>query len=191
MIIKQIKFKKMKTKYSFRKKEDMSLKSFFICWLIIILLICIDFYTKHSIQNYFGFYELTEVVKNFVSIYVMYHLGTEMLVFGTHFYHLALCLFLFSALSVVLIFKIPKLLKIGITLIVAGAISNFLETVIYGKVIDFIFLTNDTFGLPIIFNVADIYVFLGIIVAGISSLQSSYYIIKGKYFAFKNKNTSI
>jgi signal peptidase II len=172
----------MKTKYSFRKKEDMSLKSFLLCWIIIVILIGLDFYTKYSIQNYFGFYELTEVVKNFVSIYVMYHLGSDMLVFGEHSYHLALCLFLFLALSSVLVFKAPKLLKIGITLIVAGAMSNFLETILYGKVIDFIFLTNDTFGLPIIFNVADIYVFFGILIAGISSLFSSFFIIKERLF---------
>lgn len=54
--------------------------------------------------------------------------------------------------------SLTKIQKVGFSLIFGGAISNLLERIWLGYVTDFIFLSNG------VLNLADVFIFLGIIV---------------------------
>lgn len=58
--------------------------------------------------------------------------------------------------------EIDKKLKIGLLLILSGGISNLLERLWYGHVVDYIYISNG------VLNIADFYIILGMIIVFIS-----------------------
>ena len=59
-------------------------------------------------------------------------------------------------------FSLHTIEQLGITIFISGALGNFWERVIFGKVTDFISISGFGYQFPI-FNIADICIFIGII----------------------------
>lgn len=62
----------------------------------------------------------------------------------------------------VFLFNSPKKIRIPLTLIAAGASGNILDYFIYGHVVDMFYFIFFRYSFPI-FNVADIFIFLGVV----------------------------
>ena len=59
--------------------------------------------------------------------------------------------------------------KISLSLIIAGGLSNFIDRIIRGKVIDYIDISAMIYKFPI-FNIADVFIILGFIIFAITVL---------------------
>tara|TARA_Y100000590_G_C15707241_1_gene1009082 strand:- start:2103 stop:2555 length:453 start_codon:yes stop_codon:yes gene_type:complete len=146
--------------------------------IIVITLILIDFFSKKIIFNYI---ELNQII--FINPFLDFtHIHNYGISFGLFAGTLPawLIALLGIIITIFLYFWMIKtdneIEKIGILLIISGAISNIGDRILNNYVLDFIFLHYNNFYWPA-FNFADIYISIGIILVIIES-----------YRMFKKKN---
>ena len=140
--------------------------------LIVILLIFSDFFSKkiifHSIElnkliSIVPFFDLTHI-HNYGIAFGLFSglISSKMIILITSVVTIAIIYLLIQASNTVE--------KWGLTLIIAGAISNIFDRAINNYVLDFIYLHYKDFYWPA-FNFADIYISVGVFIVVLQLLK--------------------
>ena len=144
--------------------------------LILILLVSFDIVTKNLVFNYIDLYDFIPILF-FLELTHIHNFGVS---FGLLSGIVAPWILILIGLLVVgfityLMFNSNDLLeKWGLFIIISGAISNIIDRIINGYVIDFIYLHISNYYWPA-FNFADIYITFGIIMILIKLVQEMIY----------------
>ena len=145
---------------------------------ILILLVSFDIVTKNLVFNYIDLYDFIPILF-FLELTHIHNFGVS---FGFLSGIVSPWILIFIGLLVVgfityLMFNSRDLLeKWGLFIIISGALSNIIDRIINGYVIDFIYLHISNFYWPA-FNFADIYISIGILMVIINIINK-----------FKNNN---
>ena len=145
---------------------------------ILILLVSFDLLTKNLVFNYIDLYDFIPILF-FLELTHIHNFGVS---FGFLSGIVSPWILIFIGLLVVgfityLMFNSRDLLeKWGLFIIISGALSNIIDRIINGYVIDFIYLHISNFYWPA-FNFADIYISIGILMVIINIINK-----------FKNNN---
>ena len=145
---------------------------------ILILLVSFDLLTKNLVFNYIDLYDFIPILF-FLELTHIHNFGVS---FGFLSGIVSPWTLIFIGLLVVgfityLMFNSKDLLeKWGLFIIISGALSNIIDRIINGYVIDFIYLHISNFYWPA-FNFADIYISIGILMVIINIINK-----------FKNNN---
>ena len=145
---------------------------------ILILLVSFDIVTKNLVFNYIDLYDFIPILF-FLELTHIHNFGVS---FGFLSGIVSPWTLIFIGLLVVgfityLMFNSRDLLeKWGLFIIISGALSNIIDRIINGYVIDFIYLHISNFYWPA-FNFADIYISIGILMVIINIINK-----------FKNNN---
>jgi len=141
----------------------------FFC-LFIFIDVAFKFYAFHAIKKTMWFYSHFPfggigIFKNFLgfslSLNLVKNMGAAWGLFAMYpklLFYVRICIVLF--LGGYLFWKKPKII-FPFMLILAGAFGNLIDTIIYGYVIDIIHFRFHSYSFPV-FNLADVYIFLGI-----------------------------
>lgn len=161
-------------------------KNYYIVLLGVSLIVILDQLTKQFIARTMELYDQIEVIKNF--FYISSHrndgaawgiLEGEMIVF---FFITAIAFALFYYLIKEIDFVNKKLYSTSVILLIAGAIGNFIDRLLFGYVVDFLDFNIFGYNFPT-FNVADMALVIGVTIF-------AYDILKEDIFHAKNKNRS-
>lgn len=131
---------------------------------IIIFGVLLDRLTKYWSVNILSKIGEIKIIDKFFSFYYLENTGAAFGIMKNKIYFLSIVTVLvLGGIIYYLLFKRPKdkLIRISLSLIIAGAIGNLVDRVLYKYVIDFILLHfKDVYYFPV-FNVADILVCIG------------------------------
>ncbi|KFZ26394.1 MAG: Lipoprotein signal peptidase [Candidatus Izimaplasma bacterium HR2] len=161
-------------------------KKHYIILASVTLIVILDQITKQLIANTMNQFESIEVIKDF--FYISSHrndggawgiLGGEMFIF---FLITALAFGLFYYLIKEADFDNKKLYSFSIVLLIAGAIGNFIDRLLFGYVVDFLDFYIFGYDFPT-FNVADIALVVGVTIFAFD-------ILKEDLINARNKNRS-
>ncbi len=161
-------------------------KKHYILLASVTLIVILDQITKQLIANTMNQFESIEVIKDF--FYISSHrndggawgiLGGEMFIF---FLITALAFGLFYYLIKEADFDNKKLYSFSIVLLIAGAIGNFIDRLLFGYVVDFLDFYIFGYDFPT-FNVADIALVVGVTIFAFD-------ILKEDLINARNKNRS-
>ena len=139
---------------------------------ILILLVSFDLLTKNLVFNYIDLYDFIPILF-FLELTHIHNFGVS---FGFLSGIVSPWILIFIGLLVVgfityLMFNSKDLLeKWGLFIIISGALSNIIDRIINGYVIDFIYLHISNFYWPA-FNFADIYISIGILMVIINIIN--------------------
>ena len=143
---------------------------------LLSLLVCIDFFSKNYIFNNFDLYQSLEIV-SFLKITFIKNYGIAFSLFNDSSLNLNMILsFLVFIICGYLFYQVffkpldienEFFKNVIFIFILSGGIGNLLDRLIYGYVIDFIYITFN----PYVFNLADSYVTIGVIMYLIFSLK--------------------
>ena len=139
---------------------------------ILILLVSFDIVTKNLVFNYIDLYDFIPILF-FLELTHIHNFGVS---FGFLSGIVSPWTLIFIGLLVVgfityLMFNSRDLLeKWGLFIIISGALSNIIDRIINGYVIDFIYLHISNFYWPA-FNFADIYISIGILMVIINIIN--------------------
>tara|TARA_Y100001970_G_scaffold35818_1_gene44258 strand:+ start:260 stop:712 length:453 start_codon:yes stop_codon:yes gene_type:complete len=139
---------------------------------ILILLVSLDIVTKNLVFNYIDLYDFIPILF-FLELTHIHNFGVS---FGFLSGIVSPWILILIGLLVVgfityLMFNSKDLLeKWGLFIIISGAISNIIDRIINGYVIDFIYLHISNFYWPA-FNFADIYISIGILMVIINIIN--------------------
>ena len=145
---------------------------------ILILLVSFDIVTKNLVFNYIDLYDFIPILF-FLELTHIHNFGVS---FGFLSGIVLPWILIFIGLLVIgfityLMINSKDLLeKWGLFIIISGALSNIIDRIINGYVIDFIYLHISNFYWPA-FNFADIYISIGILMVIINIINK-----------FKNNN---
>lgn len=148
----------------------MNKRKFFI---LIIILICIDQISKFLVV--FNKDNLPKtIIKNFLNITYCENRG---IAFGLASGYVQLFAIITLVIIVAILIcvcinfkKINTFLSVGIGMLISGGVGNLIDRLIRSYVVDFIDF-GDFINFPV-FNIADIFVVIGVIVIGISCLKN-------------------
>lgn len=133
-------------------------------YLITIIVIAIDQYTKWIIVKNMELYEQITVINNFFWITSHRNKGAawgilqDQMIF---FYIITLIVIVAIVYYLEKHAEGSKLLMIGLTLILGGAIGNFIDRIFRKEVVDFLDVDIFTYNFPI-FNIADSALVIGV-----------------------------
>ena len=139
---------------------------------ILILLVSFDIVTKNLVFNYIDLYDFIPILF-FLELTHIHNFGVS---FGFLSGIVSPWILILIGLLVVgfityLMFNSRDLLeKWGLFIIISGALSNIIDRIINGYVIDFIYLHISNFYWPA-FNFADIYISIGILIVIINIIN--------------------
>ncbi|HCP08517.1 MAG TPA: signal peptidase II [Candidatus Moranbacteria bacterium] len=139
-------------------------KSFFITFSISFLLLSTDQISKYMIRHLGGFYICNEGIAFGFDLYPALFWIIWILIFS--FFCLQIFNFQFSIFKKFSIFKLSNFQFLGLVLILSGAISNIIDRLHLGCVIDFIDLKYWP-----VFNLADVFIVLGAILLLLTSFK--------------------
>lgn len=141
---------------------------------IIIIGILLDRITKLWSVSVLSKVQEIQIIKNYFSFYYLENAGAAFGIFKNKTIFLgAITLIVLGFILYYLFFKRPnnKMIRISLSLIVAGAIGNLIDRILYKYVIDFILLHyKDVYYYPV-FNIADILVCIGTILFAICLIK--------------------
>lgn len=133
--------------------------------VISIILVIIDQISKKIIELNYNIGDSKEIIKNFFYITSHRNRGAAWGILQNSRYLFLFITILFLFLLFFYIYKNKVLLKINdyvmFSLIIGGALGNFLDRIIKGEVIDFLDFHIFGYDFPI-FNLADTFICLGI-----------------------------
>lgn len=142
-------------------------KEIFISLICIFLIFLLDRFTKEFIIKLSNEELITQIIlSNFLSLNLVWNKGIAFGLFSIQNNNLYNSLTIFISIVIIIVFflsiKARGMEKLAYSFIVGGGIGNLYDRVVFKKVVDFIdFHIN---GLHwFIFNVADIFITLGII----------------------------
>ena len=137
-----------------------------VLWLTLLVFI-IDQITKWTVYVNFDLYQSIPVIENF---FYLTYVTNEGMAFGLTLPGGPIILLILSIImTVILVFLFWQersshiLMRVSLALILAGAIGNFTDRIILGKVIDFLHFKISTFWEWYIFNIADSAVTIGML----------------------------
>tara|TARA_B100000767_G_scaffold40854_1_gene34542 strand:+ start:256 stop:741 length:486 start_codon:yes stop_codon:yes gene_type:complete len=146
----------------------------FYFFIIILNIFLIDFFSKYFLLNFFDLENKGRYfVTRFIDLVLVYNPGISFGIFGNggevqRIFLIALSVLIISYLIFWIKNSTSKILSYGLCLIIAGALGNMFDRIIYGKVVDFISLhVFDYYWY--VFNIAD----LAIVFGGLSILMVS------------------
>ena len=147
---------------------------------LIIAIFVIVQVTKLSIQNYMNLYQSIPVIENF---FYLTYITNDGMAFGLTLPGGQATLSILSILMtfvLIYFFWVEKdshfTIKIGLSLIIAGAFGNLIDRLIAGKVIDFLHIKIGSYWEWYVFNIADTSVSIGMV----------FFVIHSFYFQEKN-----
>lgn len=131
---------------------------------LTVLFLGIDIISKQIISHVFSVFDSVKVIPHFFSITYVKNTGAAWSILAGKRWLLLLVSFLIIVFFLLYIRKNKNatlLEKIGYSMILGGAIGNFLDRAIYGYVIDFLDFSIFGYDYPI-FNLADSFIFIGV-----------------------------
>ena len=132
--------------------------------LIFLLLVLLDILSKYIVFNYIDLYQFIKITY-FFDITHIHNFGVSFGLFAGTIPSLVLIfigLFVTAFVIYLYINSRDTLERLGLFIIICGAIGNIVDRSINGYVIDFLYLHINQYYWPA-FNFADIYISLGII----------------------------
>ena len=145
-------------------KNEISKKENFYFLIIILFIFSIDRYSKVKIMNNFG--DTSFYINDFLNFDLLWNIGIGFGLLSSNssiFYNLISTIIAFVIIFLIIIgIKSDKFDKIAFSVIIGGALGNFYDRIYFKAVPDFIDLHYKDFHW-FTFNVADIFVTLGII----------------------------
>ena len=141
----------------------------FIWYLLSLIIIIVDQWTKWLAQTKLAFHEPIPVIEPFLNWTLAYNYGAAFSFLADQsgwqkwfFSGLALVMSLFLIGYLVKAPRQAKLLSVGLAMVLGGAIGNLIDRLMLGKVVDFIHVHYaDVWHYPI-FNIADIAISIGV-----------------------------
>ena len=152
-------------------KNKIASKNNFYFLIVILIIFFLDRYTKLLILNNFS--ENTYYLNNYINLDLIWNIGIGFGFFSTdsnilyNFISLVIALVIIFLLYIFIISETFD--KMIFTLILGGALGNFYDRLIYKAVPDFIDIHYGNFHW-FTFNVADIFITIGIIIFVIKNL---------------------
>jgi signal peptidase II len=138
-------------------------------WLIILLIIVfliIDIVSKLVISNLMNVYDSIIVIKNIFNITYVRNTGAAWSLFAGRTWLLIIVSLIIISFIIFYIYKNKpknKFEMVGYSLVLGGAIGNFIDRIVYGYVIDFLDFNIFGYDYPI-FNIADTFIVMGVII---------------------------
>lgn len=133
--------------------------------IFVIIFVLIDIISKYLVVRSIGLNEAIILIKNFLNITYVRNTGVAFSMLP-HNRYLVLVVSLFIIIGIIYYLYKNKvnnrLEEIGYALILGGAISNFIDRLVHGYVIDFIDVKIFNYDYPI-FNLADTFIVMGVI----------------------------
>lgn len=146
-------------------KNKIVTKNNLYCLIVILIIFFLDRYTKLFILDNFA--DNTYYLNNYINLDLIWNIGIGFGFFSTDsniLYNLISLVIALVIIFLLYIFVISEILdKMIFTLILGGALGNFYDRLIYKAVPDFIDLHYNNFHW-FTFNVADIFITMGIII---------------------------
>lgn len=141
----------------------------FVWYLLSIVIIIVDQWTKWLAETKLNFLEPIPVIEPFLNWTLAYNYGAAFSFLADaggwqkwFFSGLALVIALFLVVYLIRAPRNAKLLSLGLAMVLGGAIGNLIDRVRLGKVVDFIHVHYaDVWHYPI-FNIADIAICIGV-----------------------------
>ena len=138
-------------------------------WLwLSVLVVVIDLATKLWVEASFEFREQLPVIDGFFNLTLVYNKGAAFSFLADaggwqRWFFIVLSIVISIGLLVWLKRLQPseRVVAVGVSLVLGGAIGNLIDRVLYGQVIDFLLFYYDRWSWPA-FNVADSAIFLGV-----------------------------
>ena len=141
-----------------------------LIWLTLVVIL-LDMVSKYIVSRLLIVNESVMIIKNFFNITYVRNTGAAFSIFSENTFLVMVISFMIIMGIILYISKNKpsnKIDKISYSLILGGAIGNFIDRVIYGYVRDFIEI--DIFGWDYpIFNLADVFVVVGVILLVIAT----------------------
>ena len=141
-----------------------------IIWLTLVVIL-LDMVSKYIVSRLLIVNESVMIIKNFFNITYVRNTGAAFSIFSGNTFLVMIVSFIIIIGIILYISKNKpsnKIDKISYSLILGGAIGNFIDRIIYGYVRDFIEI--DIFGWDYpIFNLADVFVVVGVILLVITT----------------------
>jgi len=150
-------------------------RKYWVILLVCFLILFVDQWTKHAIQQRLVLYQKVEVIHGFFNLVHVRNTGGVFGIFGGEKGGLGSLLFVVVSLvaigSILFLFirlkEDEKTLSLSLSLVLSGAIGNLIDRFRYGEVVDFLDFYLFSFHWPA-FNIADSAICLGI---GLMALQ--------------------
>ena len=148
-----------------REKKEVLYK--LIYPVLIILLVVLDLFSKDYAVNNFLFGQSYSTFIPFIDFLLIYNSGIAFGIFDGYGnlasnFLLVITIFILIYLIRLLAKEKVQIAKLGLSLIIAGALGNIIDRTIDGKVTDFLHLEITNFSF-FIFNLADAFITLGAI----------------------------
>lgn len=141
-----------------------------LIWLTLVVIL-LDMVSKYIVSKLLIVNESVMIIKNFFNITYVRNTGAAFSIFSGNTFLVMVISFMIIMGIILYISKNKssnKIEKISYSLILGGAIGNFIDRIIYGYVRDFIEI--DIFGWDYpIFNLADVFVVVGVILLVIAT----------------------
>ena len=134
--------------------------------ILSIVFLIIDVVSKLIVSNLMNVHDSIVVIKDFFYITYVRNTGAAWSMFAGKTWLLIIVSLVIIGFICFYIYKNKPKTKIeivGYSLVLGGAIGNFLDRVIYGYVIDFFDFYIFGYSYPI-FNVADIFIVIGVLI---------------------------
>lgn len=152
-------------------KNKIIIKNNIYCLCIISIIFFLDRYTKLFILN--NFTENSYYLNDYINLDLVWNIGIGFGLFSTNSYLFYNLVTLLIGLVIIIIFYVfinsNNFDKFVYSLIIGGALGNFYDRITYKAVPDFIDLHYNNFHW-FVFNIADIFITLGIITLLIGGL---------------------
>lgn len=132
--------------------------------ILAIVFLVIDIVSKVIVSNFMNVYDSVVIIKDFFYITYVRNTGAAWSIFADNTWIVIILSLIIIGIIIMYIYKRkPKTIleKIGYSLILGGAIGNFIDRIVYGYVIDFFDFYIFGYDYPI-FNLADIFIVIGV-----------------------------
>ena len=133
--------------------------------VLTIVFLIIDIVSKLVVSNLMNVNDSIIVIKDFFYITYVRNTGAAWSIFAGETLGLIIITLIIISLIVYYIFKNKpktKIEKVGYSMVLGGAIGNLIDRIVYGYVIDFFDFNIFGYNYPI-FNLADSFIFVGVI----------------------------
>lgn len=144
--------------------------------ILTILVILVDFFSKYIVSKLMTVNETINLIDNFFRITYVKNTGAAFSIFSNNTILVIIISVVIIGFLLFYIYKNKgnnKLENVSYAFILGGAISNLIDRLVYGYVIDFLDFEILSYNAPI-FNLADTFIVIGVILFLINTLRSRY-----------------
>lgn len=144
--------------------------------ILTILVILVDFFSKYIVSKLMTVNETINLIDNFFRITYVKNTGAAFSIFSNNTILVIIISVVIIGFLLFYIYKNKgnnKLENVSYAFILGGAIGNLIDRLVYGYVIDFLDFEILSYDAPI-FNLADTFIVIGVILFLINTLRSRY-----------------